>query len=127
MELLSIVFYLMSTLTLLQTLISLASGSRTCRKLPPGPAALPVVGNLLKLGDKPHKSLAELAKTHGPIMSLKLGQLTTIVVSSSTMAKQVLQKQDLAFSTRSIPNSPHAHDHNHYSVVWLPVADRTQA
>ncbi|THG10570.1 hypothetical protein TEA_005655 [Camellia sinensis var. sinensis] len=57
-------------------------------------------------------------------MSLKLGQLTTIVVSSSTMAKQILQKQDLAFSTRSIPDSLHAHDHNHYSVAWLPVADR---
>ncbi|KAF5958204.1 hypothetical protein HYC85_005429 [Camellia sinensis] len=124
MEILSIVFYLLLTLTLLQTLLSLARGSRTCQKLPPGPATLPVIGNILKLGHKPHESLAELAKTHGPIMSLKLGQLTTIVVSSSTMAKQILQKQDLAFSTRSIPDSLHAHDHNHYSVAWLPVADR---
>ncbi|KAL7247057.1 hypothetical protein ACSBR2_002050 [Camellia fascicularis] len=124
MEILSIVFYLLLTLTLLQTLLSLSRGSRTCPKLPPGPATLPVVGNILKLGDKPHESLAELVKTHGPTMSLKLGQLTTIVVSSSTTAKQILQKQDFAFSTRSIPDSLHAHDHNHYSVAWLPVADR---
>ncbi|KAI8017810.1 Geraniol 8-hydroxylase [Camellia lanceoleosa] len=124
MEILSIVFYLLLTLTLLQTLLSLARGSRTCQKLPPEPAMLPVIGNILKLGHKPHESLADLTKIHGPIMSLKLGQLTTIVVSSSTMAKQILQKQDLAFSTRSIPDSLHAHDHNHYSVAWLPVADR---
>ncbi|GMP31571.1 hypothetical protein CsSME_00005727 [Camellia sinensis var. sinensis] len=124
MELVSIVLYLMLTFTLIQAFLSLVRGSKTCRKLPPGPATLPVVGNLLKLGNKPHKSLAELAKTHGPIMSLKLGQITTVVISSSTMAKEVLQKQDLVFSNRSCPNSVHAQAHDQYSMVWLPVAER---
>ncbi|GMP48691.1 hypothetical protein CsSME_00015959 [Camellia sinensis var. sinensis] len=124
MELVSIVLYLLLTFTLLQAFLSLVGGSKTCRKLPPGPALLPVVGNLLKLGNKPHKSLAELAKTHGPIMSLKLGRITTVVISSSTMAKEVLQIQDVAFSSRSCPNSVHAHAHNQYSVVFLPVAER---
>ncbi|TMW82476.1 hypothetical protein EJD97_005844 [Solanum chilense] len=37
------------------------------------------------------------------------------------MAKQVLQKQDLAFSTRFIPDSLQAHNYYKFSVVWLPV------
>jgi hypothetical protein len=118
------VLYLMLTVTLFQVLHSLIRQSKTRSKLPPGPAVLPVVGNLLKLGEKPHKSLAELAKTHGPIMSLKLGQITTVVISSSALAKEVLQKQDLAFSTRFIPNALQAQEQYKYSVVWLPVSDR---
>ncbi|KAH7853026.1 hypothetical protein Vadar_032270 [Vaccinium darrowii] len=123
MDLLTLILYLFLTITLLQVFHSLRQSKRRS-KLPPGPGPLPVVGNLLKLGNKPHKSLAELAKTHGPIMSLKLGQITTVVISSSALAKEVLQKQDLAFSTRFIPNAIHAHDHYKNSVAFLPVSDR---
>nr|ALJ75585.1 geraniol 10-hydroxylase [Swertia asarifolia] len=98
--------------------------TRKSKNLPPGPSPLPLIGNLHLLGDQPHKSLAKLAKKHGPIMGLHLGQVTTIVVTSATLAKEVLQKQDLAFSSRSIPNAIHAHDQHKYSVIWLPVASR---
>ncbi|MCD7467870.1 hypothetical protein HAX54_005521 [Datura stramonium] len=54
-------------------------------------------------------------------MSLKLGQITTVVISSSTIAKKVLKYQDQAFSTRFIPNAVQAHNHYKYSVAWLPV------
>ncbi|KAH0675368.1 hypothetical protein KY285_023169 [Solanum tuberosum] len=37
------------------------------------------------------------------------------------MAKQVLQKQDLAFSTRFIPNALQAHNYCKFSMSWLPV------
>lgn len=57
-------------------------------------------------------------------MSLQLGQITTVVVTSAGMAKEVLQKQDLAFSSRSIPDAIHAHNQFQFSVVWLPVASR---
>ncbi|XP_059624711.1 geraniol 8-hydroxylase-like [Cornus florida] len=123
MDFLSFVLYFLFSLTLLQGLLSLAKVTKNKgRKLPPGPVPLPVIGNLLKLGDQPHKSLAELAKVHGPIMSLKLGRITTVVFTSSDMAKEVLQKQDLAFSSRSIPDAIRAHNQFQYSVVWLPVA-----
>ncbi|KAG5624014.1 hypothetical protein H5410_009232 [Solanum commersonii] len=59
------------------------------RKFPPGPFPLPIIGNLHLLGNQPHKSLAKLADFHGPIMRLKLGQITTVVISSSDMAKQL--------------------------------------
>ncbi|XAR57832.1 Geraniol 8-hydroxylase [Bertholletia excelsa] len=85
---------------------------------------MPIIGDLLKLGDKPHRSLAKLAQIHGPIMKMQLGRVTTVVISSRNAAKEALQKQDLAFSSRSIPNAIHACDQCKYSVVWLPVASR---
>ncbi|XP_058107401.1 geraniol 8-hydroxylase-like [Magnolia sinica] len=72
-------------------------------KLPPGPFPLPIVGNLLKLSSKANESFAQLAKTYGPLMTLKLGSVTTIVVSSSIMAKEVLQKNAQSFAGRTTP------------------------
>ncbi|KAF9625273.1 hypothetical protein IFM89_020859 [Coptis chinensis] len=93
--------------------------ARFTSKLPPGPFPLPVLGNLLELGKKPHHSLAELAKSYGPLMTIKLGSVTTIVVSSANMAKEVLQKHDQALSARTIPDSMRVFNHNEASVVWL--------
>lgn len=121
MDYLTIILTLLFALTLYEAFSYL---SRRTKNLPPGPSPLPFIGSLHLLGDQPHKSLAKLSKKHGPIMSLKLGQITTIVISSSTMAKEVLQKQDLAFSSRSVPNALHAHNQFKFSVVWLPVASR---
>lgn len=121
MDYLTVVLGFLFALTFLQGLSSL---SRRSKKLPPGPTPLPLIGNLHLLGDQPHKSLAKLAKKHGPLMSLQLGQITTVVVTSAGMAKEVLQKQDLAFSSRSIPDAIHAHNQFQFSVVWLPVASR---
>ncbi|PWA71505.1 Triosephosphate isomerase, cytosolic [Artemisia annua] len=49
--------------------------------------------------NRPHVCLAKLAKINGPIMLFKLGQITTLVISSADTAK-VLQKQILAFLSR---------------------------
>ncbi|KAI3699609.1 hypothetical protein L2E82_44033 [Cichorium intybus] len=92
------------------------------KNLPPGPTPLPIIGNLHLLGDQPHQSLDKLAKIYGPVMFLKLGRTTALVISSAAAAKEVLQKQDLAFSSRHIPDAFTAHNQSIYSVVWLPVA-----
>ncbi|KAL4568679.1 hypothetical protein LXL04_024294 [Taraxacum kok-saghyz] len=73
------------------------------------------------IGDQPQQSLTKLAKIHGPIMFLKLGRISALVISSAAAAKEVLQKQDLAFSTRFVPDGLHAHNHSLNSVVWIPV------
>ncbi|XP_058750870.1 geraniol 8-hydroxylase-like [Vicia villosa] len=91
-------------------------------KLPPGPAPLPFIGNLHQLGKKPQKSLAKLAQIHGPLMSLKLGQVTTIVASSPYMAKQILQTHDHALSNRIILNAITVYDHHKYNMAFLPIA-----
>ena len=72
-------------------------------KQPPGPKTLPIIGNLHMLGKLPHRTLQSLATKYGPIMSLKLGQVTTIVVSSPEAAERFLKTHDLAFA--SMPKS----------------------
>jgi 4-hydroxyphenylacetaldehyde oxime monooxygenase len=62
--------------------------------LPPGPARLPVLGNLHQLGPLPHRSLRELARRHGPVMLLRLGARRMLVVSSASAAREVLKTQD---------------------------------
>ncbi|CAN6282462.1 unnamed protein product [Urochloa humidicola] len=89
------------------------------RGLPPGPRPLPLIGNLHLLGDQPHRSLAGLAKTHGPLMSLRLGAATTVVASSPAVAREFLQRHDAAFAARSVPDAVAA-VHARNSVVWLP-------
>ncbi|MCE0481059.1 hypothetical protein HAX54_038456 [Datura stramonium] len=111
-----LVFGSIFALSFIYTLANLSS-----KKPPPGPLPWPIIGNIHLLGAKPHVSLANLAKIYGPIMSLKLGQITTVVISSSTIAKQVLKNQDQVFSTRFIPNALQAHNYHKLSVAWLPV------
>ncbi|WCJ23100.1 Cytochrome P450 76T24 [Euphorbia peplus] len=92
--------------------------------LPPGPRPFPIIGNILEMGINPHQSLANLSKKFGPLMTLKLGSRMGIVISSPEFAKEALQKHDQAFSSRTIPNAAHIHDHYKLSVVWLPALDQ---
>ncbi|XP_051123102.1 cytochrome P450 76T24-like [Andrographis paniculata] len=97
------------------------TGARKPSGLPPGPHRVPVIGNILELGSKPHRSLATLAGKYGPVMSLKLGTRTTVVISAPEEAKMVMQKHDLIFSGRSIPGAAETLRHSDFSMAWLPV------
>lgn len=66
--------------------------------------------------------MATLAKTHGPIMSLKLGQVTTIVMSSDETAKGVLQIHDQFLSNRKIPDAMKGANHDQYSLPFIPIS-----
>ncbi|VYS55626.1 unnamed protein product [Arabidopsis thaliana] len=92
--------------------------------LPPGPPILPLVGNIFQLGFNPHRSLAAFSKTYGPIMSLKLGRLTAVVISSPEAAKEALRTHDHVMSARTFNDALRAFDHHKHSIVWIPPSAR---
>ncbi|KAG8391705.1 hypothetical protein BUALT_Bualt01G0215000 [Buddleja alternifolia] len=98
--------------------------ARKSSKLPPGPFQFPIIGNIFLLGSKPHLSLANLSRKYGSVMSLKLGSITTIVISSPEAAKSVLQTHDLVFSSRTIPSAAKCCNHDEFSMGWLPVENQ---
>ncbi|KAJ0587810.1 putative cytochrome P450 [Helianthus annuus] len=71
------------------------------RPLPPGPPGLPIIGNLHQLDTSDLSDyLWRLSKRYGPLMSLRLGHVQTLVVSSAKMAKEIMKTNDLVFCTR---------------------------
>lgn len=86
--------------------IMLLFGKKSSNKnppLPPGPKGLPLVGNLLSLDPDLHIHFTQLAKTYGPIYTLKLGKRIGIVISSPALAKEVLKDKDTTFANRDVP------------------------
>ncbi|KAI4998204.1 hypothetical protein ZWY2020_053546 [Hordeum vulgare] len=88
--------------------IVLLTRCRSSRKAnePPGPWQLPVIGSLHHLAlarQLPHHTMCDLARRHGPVMLLRLGEVPTLVVSSREGAREVMKTHvDLAFATRPL-------------------------
>ncbi|KAL5780630.1 hypothetical protein ACOSQ2_011367 [Xanthoceras sorbifolium] len=76
---------------------------RSSLRLPPGPRGLPFIGNLHQYIDSSNRPryLWKLSKQYGPLMSLRLGFVPTLVVSSAKMAREVMKTHDLQFCSRS--------------------------
>ncbi|KAH7528768.1 hypothetical protein FEM48_Zijuj05G0107200 [Ziziphus jujuba var. spinosa] len=95
-----ILLLLVSVYTIFLLLTRGPNHRKASQKLPPGPRPLPIIGNLHQLGTLPHHSLQKLAQKHGPIMSIKLGTVQSIVLSSPKAASLFLKTHDTNFASR---------------------------
>ncbi|KAK2416319.1 cytochrome P450 CYP736A12 [Trifolium repens] len=68
--------------------------------LPPGPPRWPIVGNLLQLGQLPHRDLASLCDKYGPLVYLKLGNIDAITTNDPDIIREILVSQDDIFASR---------------------------
>ncbi|XP_077246727.1 flavonoid 3'-monooxygenase-like [Tasmannia lanceolata] len=88
--------------------------------LPPGPRGLPLIGNLPFLEPELHRCFAKLAKTYGPIMKLRIGTKLCVVISSPSIAKEVLRDHDTIFANRDVPAAALAATYGGLDMVWSP-------
>lgn len=95
------------------------------QRLPPGPPKLPVIGHVHHIiGSLPHHyPLRDLAKKYGPLMHLKFGEVTTIIVSSPEAAKMVLKTHDTACADRPKSVATQIMWYNYSDIVFSPYGD----
>ncbi|KAF6171380.1 hypothetical protein GIB67_009521 [Kingdonia uniflora] len=98
--------------------------TRTSKPYPPGPRPWPIIGNLPHLGPTPHKSLAAMVPTYGPLIHLRLGSVHVNVAASANIAAQFLKTHDANFSSRP-PNSGAKHmAYNYEDMVFAPYGPK---
>ncbi|KAL8521899.1 hypothetical protein ACS0TY_012160 [Phlomoides rotata] len=83
-------------------LIKACKKPKSLQNLPPSPPIkLPIIGHLhLLTGGLAHEALRRVSQKYGPIVSLQLGEIPTVVISSREAAKEVLKVQDPACAER---------------------------
>ncbi|XP_060214645.1 premnaspirodiene oxygenase-like [Lycium barbarum] len=126
MEINSYAFNFVSLLLFFSSLFVLVRQwrNREQLRLPPGPWRLPIIGSLHHLtGTLPHHTFRRLAQRYGPLMYLQLGEIPTSVVSSPSMAKEVLKTHDLAFATRPELTSTKILFYNYKDIGFSPYGD----
>ncbi|XP_040185039.1 cytochrome P450 2J6-like [Rana temporaria] len=71
------------------------------KDFPPGPLALPVLGNILQMDFyNPLKTLRELSKVYGPVYSIYLGFTPAVVIQGFKDLKEVLVNKGIDFADR---------------------------
>jgi hypothetical protein len=117
----------LGSLAILQYILIVLEGRKQAQRgqRPPSPPQrLPVLGHLHQfLASKQllHKWLHNMSKRYGPIMSLQMGSVPMLVVSSPDMARVVLNTHDLVFTSRTTSNSAaRIFSYNHAGLAHTP-------
>ncbi|XP_049342515.1 cytochrome P450 76A2-like [Solanum verrucosum] len=104
-----------SSFILLSVFILFFSQKKTtkcCYKLPPGPPGLPIFGNMFELGTEPYKKMSVLKQKYGPVLWLKLGTSTNImVVQTAQAAAELFKNHDTSFADRPLVDVNSAHNY----------------
>ncbi|XP_042018668.1 ferruginol synthase-like [Salvia splendens] len=91
------------------------------KRLPPGPRPLPIIGNIHQLGKNHTETLRQLAKTYGPLMSIRIGSVYTVVASTPEMAMELLQRHGQVFSGRTVPYAMDVGGFSKFSIFFGPA------
>ncbi|KAL6658236.1 hypothetical protein ACP70R_003822 [Stipagrostis hirtigluma subsp. patula] len=122
-------YYLFIGLALVSLLLVLAKRQRGPApghglRLPPGPWQLPVIGSLHHIaGQLPHRAMRDLARRHGPVMMLWIGEVPTVVVSSREAAREVLKTHDAAFASRPLSATLSVLSSAGRDIIFAPYGD----
>ncbi|XP_057956715.1 cytochrome P450 71D10-like [Malania oleifera] len=123
-QLLSIPFFLIFLVFVFLLVKKVMAAKKSTLELLPGPWKLPLIGNMHQLlVSLPHHSLRDLAKKHGPLMHLKLGEVSAIVVSSSDVAKEIMKTHDIIFSQRYSVLASYILSYECTDIVFSPYGD----
>uniref|UniRef100_A0ACD5VLS8 Uncharacterized protein n=1 Tax=Avena sativa TaxID=4498 RepID=A0ACD5VLS8_AVESA len=95
-------------------------------KLPPGPWCLPMVGSLHQIGPLPHRSLSALARRHGPVMTVWLGTVPAVVLSSPEAAREALRTHDADCCSRAPSAGPRLLSYGYKDVAFSPYSDHVR-
>ncbi|KAL6874084.1 hypothetical protein ACP4OV_014166 [Aristida adscensionis] len=91
---------------------------------PPGPWQLPVIGSLHHIAGKlPHRAMRDLARRHGPVMLLRVGEVPTLVVSSREAAREVMKTHDTAFASRPLSATVSALTGGGRDIIFAPYGE----
>ncbi|KAG2633004.1 hypothetical protein PVAP13_2NG284600 [Panicum virgatum] len=105
-----------------KTKTAAAGGGR--RRAPLGPRRqLPVLGNLLQIGGRPHRYFQAVARRHGPVVEVRLGRVRAVVVSSPEAAKEVLRTNDLHCCSRPDSPGPRMLSYDFLDVAFSPYGN----
>ncbi|CAH1448813.1 unnamed protein product [Lactuca virosa] len=101
-----------------------ALSPKTSKNLPPGPPKLPIIGNIHQLkSPTPHRVLRSLAKKYGPIMHLQLGQVSTVVVSTPRLAREIMKTNDISFADRPTTTTSQIFFYKAQDIGWAPYGE----
>lgn len=104
---------------LFKTCQSFMFKSATNNRLPPGPPGLPVLGNILDVGLKPHINLDLLKQKYGPLVWLRLGSINTLIISSTESAAEMFKKHDQSFCNRHLNETLVREENGHKGSIGL--------
>ncbi|XP_077210868.1 cytochrome P450 98A2-like [Tasmannia lanceolata] len=87
-------------------------------RLPPGPRAWPVVGNLYDIKPVRFRCFYDWSHIYGPIMSVWFGSTLNVIVSSSELAKEVLKERDQQLADRPRSRSAAKFSRDGQDLIW---------
>ncbi|KAJ1274959.1 hypothetical protein BS78_05G099300 [Paspalum vaginatum] len=95
--------------------------------LPPGPWALPWIGSIhhvVMSSPLIYRAMRDLARKHGPLMMLHLGEVRTLVVSSPEAAQAIMKTHDVTFADRHMNATVGVLTFNGTDLVFGPYGER---